>query len=77
MRATRGLGGTAAVDDADAVIFSASLCTMADSAGAGAGAETSPAPSGRRRITLVSVGSRGDVQPYVALGLALQAAATP
>lgn len=26
-----------------------------------------------RRITLVSVGSRGDVQPYVALGLALQA----
>ena len=46
---------------------------MADSAGAGAGAETSPAPSGRRRITLVSVGSRGDVQPYVALGLALQA----
>ena len=39
------------------------------------GAATAPAPgAGRsRRITLVSVGSRGDVQPYVALGLALQA----
>lgn len=36
---------------------------------ADAGAEAST----RRRITLVSVGSRGDVQPYVALGLALQA----
>jgi sterol 3beta-glucosyltransferase len=38
-------------------------------------ADTSDVPSisTGRRITLVSVGSRGDVQPYVALGLALKA----
>jgi sterol 3beta-glucosyltransferase len=34
---------------------------------------STPTGSRVRRITLVSVGSRGDVQPYVALGLALQA----
>lgn len=42
-------------------------------AGAAAPAAGALPPGARLRITLVSVGSRGDVQPYVALGLALQA----
>ena len=29
------------------------------------------------RITILTVGTRGDVQPYIALGLGLQAAGHP
>jgi hypothetical protein len=34
----------------------------------------SPGPVNKMEISLVAIGSRGDVQPYIALGLGLQRA---